>query len=163
MTAIHRQLQIVHLTRWGCRAIRNRHVKPGTSRSDIDIQRPHVSLRGQAVGDDLPVRDPGNHGLHFRVIHTERGKSVERNVRNETVECPLQGVKIPVMIEMFRIDIGDNSNRRRQFQERTVTFIRLGHHPFTFTNPGIGAIGVDDAAVDNRWVKFCRIQHRRHQ
>ena len=64
---------------------------------------------------------------------------------------------------MIGIDIGDDGDGRRQAQERAVAFVGLDHHPFARAEPRIGAIGVDDAAIDDGGIEPARIEQRRDQ
>ena len=64
------------------------------------------------------------------------------------------------MVEMFGIDIGHHCNIGGQLEESAVGFVGLHHHPVALAHAGIGAIGVDDAAIDHRWVHAARIKQR---
>lgn len=67
------------------------------------------------------------------------------------------------MIEMFGIDIGDDGNIGWQFQKRAVAFIGLDHHEVAGTEPRIGAIGIDDAAIDDGRIEFSGVEQRRDE
>ena len=62
------------------------------------------------------------------------------------------------MIEMLGIDIGDDGIVAGQLQEGAVGFVRLDHHPVSLAHTGIGAIGVDDAAIDHRRIEIPAFQ-----
>ena len=79
---------------------------------------------------------------------------------DEFDEGSFQRVKIAVVIEVLRIDICDYSHGRRQFHERAVGLVGLYHHPFAAAEPGVGAVRVDDAAIDDRWIKLSSIEDR---
>ena len=64
---------------------------------------------------------------------------------------------------MVGIGVGDDRDGGRQAQEGAVAFIRFHHHPFAGAQPRIGAIGVDDAAIDHGGIHAARIQQRGHQ
>ena len=64
---------------------------------------------------------------------------------------------------MIGIDIGDDRDSGRQAQERAVAFIGFHDHPFAGAKPRIGAVGVDDAAIDDGRIEAARIQQRRDQ
>ena len=53
------------------------------------------------------------------------------------------------MVQMFGVNIGDNSNRGVQFREGPVAFIRLNHHPLSLAKARIAAPAGDDAAIDH--------------
>jgi hypothetical protein len=70
--------------------------------------KPHVRLRVFAIGDDAPVLDAADHGLHFRMIEAHHGEAVEGHVLDELPERGAHRVEIAVVIEMLGIDIGDD-------------------------------------------------------
>ena len=50
-----------------------------------------------------------------------------------------------------------------QLQERAVALVGLDHHPVAGPEPRVGAIGVDDAAVDHGRVESGGLEQRRHE
>ncbi len=64
------------------------------------------------------------------------------------------------MVEMLRVDIGDDGDFGRKLEEGAVGLVGLDHHPLALAHPGIGAIGIDDAAIDDGRVEPARIQQR---
>ncbi len=68
-----------------------------------------------------------------------------------------------IMIEMLGVHIGDDGDGRRQLDEGTVALIRLDHHPITSTQARIGAVIVDDAAIDDRGIEPTGFQECGHQ
>ena len=66
------------------------------------------------------------------------------------------------MIEMLGVDIGDDRNVGRKLQERAVELVGLDHHPVAGAEPRIGAVGIDDAAVDHGRIEAAGVEHRRH-
>ena len=67
------------------------------------------------------------------------------------------------MVEMLGVDIGDDGDVGRQLQKRAVALVGLDHHPVAGAEPRIGAISVDDAAVDHGRVESGGVEQRRHQ
>ena len=63
------------------------------------------------------------------------------------------------MVKMFRVDIGDNADGRRQAHKCAVAFIGLNHHPFALSEPRIRAISINDAAINHGRVKPGCIKH----
>ena len=57
------------------------------------------------------------------------------------------------MIDMVGIDIGDDGTVAGSLQKAAVTFVGLHDHPFAGAQPRIRAVGVDDAAVDDRGIE----------
>jgi hypothetical protein len=52
---------------------------------------------------------------------------------------------------------------RRELQEGPVRFVGLHHHPVALAHAGVGAVGVDDAAVDHRRVEAAGVEKGRDQ
>jgi hypothetical protein len=83
------------------------------------------------------------------MIEAHDAEAVERHVLDELAEGFAHGVEIAVVVEMLGIDIGDDGDVGRQFQEGAVGFVGLDHHPLALAHAGIGAVGIDDAAIDD--------------
>jgi hypothetical protein len=56
------------------------------------------------------------------------------------------------MLHMLGVDIGDDGDGGGQAVEGAVALVGLDHHPFALPHPRVGAVGVDDAAIDHRRV-----------
>ena len=76
-------------------------------------------------------------------------------------ERVLHGLEGLEMIEMLGIDIGDDRDLGRQLQERAVALVRFDHHPVARTETRVGAIGIDDAAIDHGGIEAAGIEQRR--
>ena len=61
---------------------------------------------------------------------------------------------------MFWVDIRDHGDGCRQFHERAVGFVGFDDNPVPVAEPGVCAVCVDDAAIDDGGVKLPRIHHR---
>ncbi len=119
----------------------------------------NVSVGAQAVSDDAAIGDAGDQGLHLGMVEAHYGKAIERNVLDEAHEGVAQRVEGTVVIEMLGIDVGDHRDGRGQAQERAVRFVGLDHHPVACAQPRVGAVGIDDAAVDHRRIESARVEH----
>ena len=64
------------------------------------------------------------------------------------------------MVEMLRVDIGDNRDGAIEAQKAAIALVGLDHHPVAGAKAGVAAIGIDDAAVDHRGIDAARIQQR---
>ena len=62
------------------------------------------------------------------------------------------------VFHMLWVDIRHNRNGRRQAVEGAVTFVGLHHHPFALPHPRVGAVGMDDPAVDHGRVNATFVQ-----
>ena len=127
-----------------------------------EIEAADVGLRVEAIGDDAAILDPPDQRLDFRMVDAHRGEAVEGDVLDELPEGVLHPLEIAVMVEMLGVDIGDQRDVGRQLDEGPVGFVGLDHHPAARPHARIGAVGVDDAAIDHRRVEAAGIQQRRH-
>ena len=115
-------------------------------------------MRIFAIGDDAPVLDLADQGLHHRVVDAHDGEPVERHVLDEIAECLLHGLEGLEVIEMLGIDIGDDGDIGRQFQEGAVALVGFHHHPFTGAKPRVGAVSINDAAIDHRRIEISCVE-----
>ena len=127
------------------------------------IERAHVRLRAEAIGDQAPVGDPAEQRLDLGMIDAQRREAVERQVLDKALEGGAHGVEIAPEVEMLGVDVGDHGDARRQAHEGAVGLVGLDHHPVALAVPGVGAVGVDDAAVDHGRVEVGGIEQGRDQ
>ena len=120
--------------------------------------QPHVGLRILAVGQDAAVFDLADQLLHGRMIEAHDGEAIERQVLDQRQKGVLDRVEGLEMVEVLGIDVGDDRDVGGQLEERAVALVGLDHHPVAGAEPRVGAIGVDDAAVDHG-----RIEARRRR
>ena len=97
------------------------------------------------------------------MVQAHHRKAVKRHILDELVEGLLDPFEVPVVVEMFRIDIGDDGDVGRQLDEGAVAFVGLHDHPLPAAQAGIGAVGVDDATVDHGRVQVAGVEQGRHQ
>ena len=159
--ARHRQHQIGNLVRGVGLAIAEHHLEMRAAAVRREIDQPRIGLRILAVGDDAAVLDLADHGLHDRMIGAHHRKAVERHVLHKRAECVLHGVEGLEVIEMLGIDIGDDGDIGRQLQESAVALVGFHHHPLAGAEPRVGAVGVDDAAVDDGGIEIAGVEQRR--
>ena len=95
------------------------------------------------------------------MIDAEQGGAVEGHVLDELDERVLDLLEAAIMVEMLGIDVGDDRDRAVEPQEAAVALVGLDHHPVGAAEPGVRAVGVDDAAVDHGRVDPAGIEHRR--
>ena len=94
-----------------------------------DVAVAHLRLRIAAVGDDAPVLDPGDERLHLRVVEAHHREAVERHVLDEGAERLAQRVERAVMVEVLRVDVGDDDDVGGKLDEGAVGLVGLHHHP----------------------------------
>ena len=97
-----------------------------------------------------------DHRLHHRMVDAQHREAVERDVVDEVLVGAVHRLDRAVMVEMLRVHVGDDGDDRRQLHEGAVGFVRLHHHPVAGAEPRIGAVIVDDAAVDDGRVEARR-------
>jgi hypothetical protein len=95
------------------------------------------------------------------MIDAQHRRAVERHVLDELDEGRFHPVEAAVVIEVFGIDVGDDRQRAIEPQERTIAFVGFHHHPVRRAKAGVRAVGIDDAAVDDRGIDPARIEQRR--
>ena len=120
----------------------------------------NVGLRRKTISNDPAVADLGQNRLHFGMVETHDRRAVKWHVFDEFDKGIFDRVKVAIMVKMFRIDVGDNRNRAIQPQEAAVAFVRLNHHPVACTKARVGAVAVDDTAVDDRRINAAIVKHR---
>ena len=129
----------------------------------VEIDQAHVGLRVLAVGDDAAVLDAADERLHDRMVDAHHGEAVERHVLDEVPEGLLDGLEGLEVVEMLGVDVGDDRDVGGQLQEGAVGLVGLDHHPVARAEARIGAVGVDDAAVDHGRIEAAGIEQRRDQ
>ncbi len=163
MAARHRHDEILDLDNLAGAAAANFDVEDRARAVDADIDEAHVGLRVLAIGDDLAVLDAADQRLHFGMIEAHHAEAVERHVLDELAEGGAHGVETAVVVEMLGIDVGDDGDIGRQLQEGAVGFVGLHHHPLALAHAGVGAVGIDDAAVDDGRIEPAGFEQRRDQ
>lgn len=83
------------------------------------------------------------------MVDAENGEAVKGYVLDEVSEGGLKGLEVAVVIEVFGIDVGDHRHGRTQLQESAVALVGLDDDPFALADFGVGAVSVDDPAVDH--------------
>ena len=121
-------------------------------------RRRHVGLGILAVGDDAAVLDPPDEFLHHGMVEAHDRETVERQVLDERAERLLDGVESLEVVEVLGIDVGHDRDVGGQFQESAVALVGFHHHPIALASPGVGAVGIDDAAVDHRRVEAAGVE-----
>ena len=115
-----------------------------------DIDRANIGLRAEAISDDAAFGEARNQALHDGMIDAENVEAIKRYAAGIIFKALLQGFEAAVMVEMFRVDIGDDCDRRRQLQERAVAFVGFDNHPVAGAETSVGVVRIDDAAIDDR-------------
>src|SRR5208337_688611 len=100
-----------------------------------------IRLRRKPVGCE-PLFDSRQNGLDVFVFEAQNRLSVKRDFVYELKESISYVADVPVVVEVFKIYIGDNCDGRGQQEKSAVTLIRFGHHEFAASQFGIGAPGI---------------------
>ena len=133
-------------------------VEPTAVRSHLDMLGPDLGLGIHAIGHQVPVLDPGDHGLDLRVIRADGCEAIEGNALDEFLEGPPDGVEGAVVIEVLGVDIGDDGAGGPQPQEGAIRLVGLHDHPVPLPHLGVGTIGIDDPAVDHGGIQAAGVQ-----
>ncbi len=159
----HRQRQILDGVHFLPGAVAEHHVEARSAVGVVDVDQPHVGLRVLAIGDDAAVLDAADELLHHLVVGAHHRETVERHVLDKAAERFLHRVVGLEVVEVLGIDIGDDGDVGRQLQEGAVGLVGLHHHPVAAAEPRIGAVGFDDAAVDDGRIEIAGVEQRRDQ
>ena len=151
--AEHRQQQIGDYPFGAACAIGDHRVEMAAIGVQVDIGGADIGLRAEAVGQDTPVRQFGDHALDDGMVDAQ-------NRKPKNLERLMQCRDVAVKIEVFGIDVGDDRDRRRQARKGAVAFIRLDDHPVAGAEPRVGAVGVDNAAIDYGRIEPGGLQER---
>ena len=143
--------------------IRHHHMKTRPQFVRNHMLGANIRLGGEPVGHDPMVRQPRDHLLNRGVVDAQHGKPIERNVSDELVVPRDHFFLGAPVIQMFWIHVRHDGDDRRQSQKTAIAFVGLDDHPLTLAQAGVGAVGVDDAAIDDGGIEFRCLQHRRHQ
>src|ERR1700739_1102118 len=119
----HRQKEFRNDARPAGLGVADNDIEPRAIVPKSDVHRPDIALRAEAVGQNPPVGKPRDHPLDNGMTDAQSSEAVEWNVANEGLERLTERVKIAVKIEMFRIDVGDDRDRRRQPSEAAVALV----------------------------------------
>ena len=129
-----------------------RHVEMRDTFFVVQIDRPHIGLRVKSVGHNSAVSDAPHKGLNLGVICAADRQPVKRNIADKVVEPLPQALDIAPMLHVLGVDIGDDGDGRGQTVESAIALVGLDHHPLALPHARIAAIGVNDAAVDDRGI-----------
>ncbi len=140
-------------------AVGDHHLERGAHAVRHHALGPHAGLRAEPVGDDAAVRHAGDHLLHRRVVDAQHGEAVERDVADELVVAGGHRLGAAPVVQVLGVHVGDHGDGGGQAQEAAVALVGLHHHPVALAQPGVGAVGVDDAAVDHGRVHVRGLQH----
>src|SRR5471030_552206 len=91
-------------------AVGDAHGKMRGAIPELAINEAIVSLRAAAIGNDPAIIHLSDDFLDHWMVDAHDGKAIERNVLDKAHEGFLGLVKGAVVIEMFRIDIGDDDH-----------------------------------------------------
>jgi hypothetical protein len=153
VAARHRQRDVLDFVRGATGSFTEQHREQGRSAGMRYVDKAHVGLRVLAVGDDAVILDAAYQILHNGMIDAHHREAIERHVLDKGAKRILNGIEGLEVIQMFWIDIGDDGDIGGKLQKTAVRLVCFDHHPIAEAKPRIGAISVDDAAIDHRRVK----------
>ena len=140
-----------------------------TSRLNVIRRPPHPGLQAKIRAADspyvytLPV-DAIKHAAQQRIVHTRRGRAIERHAVHELDERSLDVRHIAVAVHVFAIEVGHHRQHRRQLQKRAVALVGFGHQVLRRAQPRVRPQRADASAHHHGWVQIAlataRAQHR---
>ena len=84
------------------------------------------------------------------MIDAENRQSPERNAVREGHKGLAERLRRPIMVEVFRIDVGHNADHWGQAKERTIAFIGFGNQSGPCAQSGAAPMGTtEDATTDD--------------
>jgi len=113
----HRKHQSVIVVRGIGLRSRNATLKLDPPPVGVEIDQPRIGLRIFAVGDDAAILDLADDSLHHRMVDAHHRKAVERHVLDEIAERVLHRLEGLEVVEVLRIDIGDDGDIGRHFRK----------------------------------------------
>ena len=117
------------------------------------------ACRIEAVGHQV-ARRLRRQRRDFGIVDAQHRQSVERQAVQELGERRLHAGEVAaVVLQMIRIDIGDDRDQRIQAQEAAVALVRLGHQPVAAAQARIGAGGEQLPADDEGRIDAALGQH----
>lgn len=125
------------------------------------IEEKKLGMRIGEIGDDEEVLDKDKKRMKLRVIEENKEEEVKGKIIKEMEERREKGVEIEVMVEMIRVDIGEERDIGREFKESEVDLIGIKKNKVKIENERIGEIGVDDEEIDEGRVEMKGIEKRR--
>src|SRR5262249_54632159 len=158
--AWHGQSELVDRVRGLSVAIMEDNRKARLAVQVIEIGETNVGLRIFPVSKNAPILKFSNQRLYNGMIGTHDRKAVKRNVLDKGAECILHGVEGAKVVEMLGIDVRYDGDVSRKLQEGTVRFIGLDNHPISRAKPRVGAICIDDTAIDHGWIQATGVEQR---
>ena len=115
----------------------------------------------EPVGRHTP-RHPRQHGRQAGIVGTRHDAAVKRHLVGEIDEGLLQVVEAAVVLQMFVVDVRNHRYRRKQFQKRSVAFVRFRHHQLAASEPRVAAKRPQPAANDGRRIQPRPLEHQRN-
>ena len=128
-------------------------------RAEPNIQNFQIHLRRTAISNSAPP-NIGEDLLNILVFHTQNRSSIEWHLVYELGKSGLNFFERGIVVQMFSIDICDNGQNRREFEERSITLIRLNDEKRTLPHTRVRTLhGGDASTYHNGWVEIRRIQN----
>ncbi len=116
--------------------------------------------RIEAVRRHAPRHARDDRG-QIRVVETGDDAAVERHLVGEVDERLLQVVEPAVVFEMLAIDVRNHRHRRKQFEKRSVAFVRFHHHQLAAAESRVAAERAQPPANHRRRIEAGAFEHQR--
>ncbi len=123
---------------------------------EVDIFSLQVCLAAEPVGR-VPVFNVRDNILDGLVIQTEYRQPIKWDAVDKIQEDGLDVFQVLVEIQVFLVDVGDDRDGRREFQETAVAFICFGHDKVALAQHGVDTDAFQFAADDDGGVQFALV------
>ncbi len=110
VTTGHGQRQAGHLVHLARLAVSQGHIECVLTFFHARIGSANISLRAGAVCDDATITHATDQRLHFRVVDAHDRTPIEGHILDKGEESIAGGVEGAVVIQMLRINVGDDGN-----------------------------------------------------
>src|SRR6185503_14187869 len=119
-----------------------------------------VGQEAAPVAAQLQALDhAGDHGM----VDAGDGQAVEGNVAVEGLELAMHVLDGLEVVEVLRIDVGDDADLTRDLDEGAVGLVGLDDHPLAVAEARVRAPLVNDAARDHRRVQAAGVEKMRDE
>src|SRR3546814_20652497 len=81
------------------------------------------------------------------MVQAQQRRAIERHVLDKLEIRRLDVIEIAIMVEMFGLDIGDDSDRPVEMQDNDVALVGIDQQPVRRADPGVRAINIEIASA----------------
>ena len=117
-----------------------------------------IRLGAQAEGGHRALQF-GQQGLHVGAVQASHHPAVERDGVGKLGKSLSQVLQVPVAVQMFQVDIGDDSYSGEEGEEAAIKLVRFHHDKIPPALAVIGGQAANDAADDHGGIPLGGCEH----